>query len=305
MCFEIDRPIFFIGMPRSGTTVIFEYFSEHPWLGWLSNYSLRFPRTPAWNVLLRLTETQFWRLRGKNRQYEPIHLLNRYSPKPQEGYPFWKEYCGEKFLWDFHLKGSMENPKKARLRKVIALTLQYQGRRRFVTKLTGQPRVRYLNEVFHGAIFIHLIRDGRAVVQSLLKVDFWREKGGLTGPFWRGALTEEDIRVWEASGRSPAVLASLQWCRVIEATREESKCLAPEQFVEVRYEDFVADPDRVLMRLYDFCGLPQRPAMNALECPKLDNMNSKYSGMPPRDQVLIEDVMRDHLNMLGYELSVP
>ena len=41
---NFEKPIFFIGVPRSGTTIIYEQFSKHSDLAWLSNFSAKYPR---------------------------------------------------------------------------------------------------------------------------------------------------------------------------------------------------------------------------------------------------------------------
>ena len=39
----VDRPIFFVGMPRSGTTLVFEAVAAHEDLAWLSQHVQRAP----------------------------------------------------------------------------------------------------------------------------------------------------------------------------------------------------------------------------------------------------------------------
>ena len=40
---SVDRPIFFVGAPRSGTTVLFEIFAARDELAWPSQYLERAP----------------------------------------------------------------------------------------------------------------------------------------------------------------------------------------------------------------------------------------------------------------------
>ena len=93
----LARPIFFIGMPRSGTTVIFEAFARHEKLGWLSNYCEMFPCRPIINILCPLLDNRFIRARGRIRQYGSVPLGNRYLPQPVEAYAFWDYYTGVLF----------------------------------------------------------------------------------------------------------------------------------------------------------------------------------------------------------------
>ena len=63
------RPIIFVGAPRSGTTAIFESFSLHPDLAWLSNYSKVFPRLLITNAVRRLFDNSHWQIRGTKDQF--------------------------------------------------------------------------------------------------------------------------------------------------------------------------------------------------------------------------------------------
>lgn len=77
---EIDRPIFVIGVPRSGTTVVYEAFSQHEDLAWISNHATRVPWLNALHALPRLYDMPLiGRLpRSEKPQGQARHrLLNR------------------------------------------------------------------------------------------------------------------------------------------------------------------------------------------------------------------------------------
>ncbi len=134
-----------------------------------------------------------------------------------------------------------------------------QGKKRFTAKLTGPARIGYLSEIFPDAEFVHVVRDSRAVVESLMRVPFWRQRDRHHTPAWEGGLRQEDLDCWHELGDSPVALAAVQWRAVVERAREEAADTAPDRYVEVRYEDFVADPHRLLDEMYGFCGLsPER-----------------------------------------------
>ena len=54
----IKRPIFVIGMPRSGTTAISQAMSVHEDLGWFSNYFEWVPFIPEISLLTRVTSSR-------------------------------------------------------------------------------------------------------------------------------------------------------------------------------------------------------------------------------------------------------
>jgi hypothetical protein len=156
--------------------------------------------------------------------------------------------------------------------------LKYQGKNRFFTKFTGPPRICYLNSIFPDAHYIHVIRDPRGVVFSLLKVKFWREGHGLLRPWWRNGMPHAYLREWKASGRSSAALAAVQWKRVVEQTWEEKELISPESFLEVRYEDFTEDPHEILSLVFEKLHLPDSDEAHryVTSIGKLRNMNYKY-----------------------------
>ncbi len=84
-----------------------------------------------------------------------------------------------------------------------------EKRNRLLVKITGWPRLGYLHEIFPDAKFIHVVRDGRAVVNSLINVDWW---DGWKGPQnWRwGDLDLSQTDEWEKYGKSFVVLAGIQ-----------------------------------------------------------------------------------------------
>jgi hypothetical protein len=84
------------------------------------------------------------------------------------------------------------------------------------------------------AHFIHLIRDGRDVALSLSEVSW--------GP---GDLQE----------------AADKWVEELGRARRRARRLRPGTYLEVRYEDLVADPEPLLRRVAEFVRLPWDPGM--------------------------------------------
>jgi omega-hydroxy-beta-dihydromenaquinone-9 sulfotransferase len=128
----------------------------------------------------------------------------------------------------------------------------------FLHKLTGWPRVGFIAEVLPGARYVHIVRDGRAVANSWLQMPWW---GGNLGPeHWHfGPLPEDLARVWEDSGRDFVVLAGLAWRLLMDAYEQAAKAVPDGDWLELRYEDVLADPRAAFASMLDFLGLPWRP----------------------------------------------
>jgi len=116
---------------------------------------------------------------------------------------------------------------------------------------TGKPRVAEktpgnvfwfgpLHHLFPDSPLVHVIRDGRDVVASLLGID-WRGPDGQPVPFTRDARAAAEY--WVASVRAGRQAAA------------RDPGLAG-RYVEVRYERLVADPEGELRRLLAFVGEP-------------------------------------------------
>ena len=297
-------PVFIIGMPRSGTTIVFEKYVQCAQIGWLSNYSEMIPGFPAANLLCRVFDNRILSMRGRKKQYGSVKPGNRYLPQPVEAYAFWDKYARHNFSVDFLLNEKASNAEIARVCKFIARTLYYQNKSRFVTKLTGPGRIRYLKSIFPEAKFIHVIRDGRAVIGSLMKVDFWRAKGGYDAPFWSNGITNDDLAPW-ITNKHPAILAAIQWKKIVSTIRQDSSELNNDQYIEMRYEDFITDPDAETKRLYKYSGLITHDINKASSSSpvQLSNMNrSRVSDIDEGVLGIIEKIMHDTLRDTGYDV---
>jgi hypothetical protein len=114
-------------------------------------------------------------------------------------------------------------------------------------KTPGYVReIELLHDLFPRTRFVHLVRDGRDVCLSALE---WERKAE---QFRRRFPTWED---------APVATAALWWRWHVLEGRASGTRLAPELYVELRYEALVADPESECRRLCDFLGVAFDPAM--------------------------------------------
>jgi hypothetical protein len=304
----IDRPIFFIGMPRSGTTVAFEAFAARRDVAWPSKHLERAPNIPATAALSRLADLTPALRRSVSRSDQARPWLEKLRVGPAEAYRFWGRCCGEKFPFDYLLGVEATDSERSCVRDAVGKVLRYHGKPRFAAKITGPGRIGYLVSIFPDARFVHVVRDGRAVVRSLMEVPFWRERDRMDEPAWRNGLLESDLSDWRRHGDSPPALAAVQWRRVVESTREEAARFVPDRYAEVRYERFVEDPGATLDEVASFCELPPSDAAKDFLSSRFELRNMNYQWQKrfdPGQVEVLNELMGGTLTELGYGVDPP
>jgi hypothetical protein len=152
----------------------------------------------------------------------------------------------------------------------------------------------WLDAIVPDARHIHLVRDGRAVVES-----FVRHWGDLND---RQSLLK-GCRIWRERVRR-----AHRFCR----------SRPPGRAVEIRYEDLVEDPEAVLRGLAELLDLDFRsemlehrdtsldlgdtaaPHMATLAKPLMQDLNQRWRQLPEDDQLLITRTLEDDLRSFGY-----
>lgn len=221
---QIYKPIFIIGTGRSGTTLFSQLLSYHPDLAWFSNLTNRFPKLPKLAKFSSMLDIPILGNLLKNKKF---------IPKPDEAYNIWR-LCFPGFVSPTRplTEEDVTNKAKSAIRRMVELHLTYQGKTRFITKYTGWSRIRYLNEIFPDSLFIHVLRDGRAVANSMLNVSWWTGWNGPNNWQW-GELPSEWRKEWEESNRSFIVLAAIQWKLLVQEIYESKEVLDKDRFLEV------------------------------------------------------------------------
>ena len=141
-----------------------------------------------------------------------------------------------------------------RLERFFERRMAAQGRRVFLHHVTGWPRARLWQAAFPEARFIHVVRDGRAVANSCLQTSWWSGYQGPSG--WHlGPLPQPYAEEWDASNGSFVLLAGLGWKLLMDAFQAARAAIPPAQWLEVRYEDVLADPRGQVAAMLEFLGL--------------------------------------------------
>lgn len=180
---------------------------------------------------------------------------------------------------------------------VYAVYAEEQGKPRWGDKTPMyMQNLRLLERLFPDALFVHLIRDGRDAALSFLSMP-------------KGLMTE----TWMQPRTVPAFAA--QWRTEIKAARRLGRRVG-ERYLEVRYEELVADVEIVLRRIARFARLPYEPQLaeyagnvdvsakphqQSLTRPPTAGLRDWRLQMTPQDAGAFEEVAGDLLRELGYE----
>lgn len=238
---------FIIGTGRCGSSLVHEVIARHDDVGFLSNVEDRFPWLPS---IGGMTQPLYRRLPPA------VTAKGRVRLAPSEGYRILERRVSPVLsMPPRDLTQEDATPWLAeRVARFFAGRATSPARRLFVHKFTGWPRARFLDAALPGSKFVHVVRDGRAVAASWLKMSWWR--GDLGPERWHfGRLPAHYAEEWEASGRSPVILAGLAWKLLLDAHDQARAAVHPGQWLEVRYEDVVADPRETLTGMLRFLGL--------------------------------------------------
>jgi Sulfotransferase family len=155
-----------------------------------------------------------------------------------------------------------------------------------------------LEELFPGAQYVHLIRDGRDAALSFLQMP-------------EGSFT----RTW-AHPRTPAQFACL-WRKEVNDARGLGRLVGATRYHEVRYEELVADPASAVRGICAFAAIPFEPAMldyvgaidvsakphqQRLLTPPTSGVRNWQEDMSAEDAAAFESVAGDLLSELGYDV---
>jgi hypothetical protein len=268
---QIDRPIFVVGAPRSGTNLFYRSFAKHPELAWISNITKKVPAS-------------LWLTR--------IIMMFRDDHRPTEANNVWQKFAGNQ---DVYLgRNDVTAAARKYLHTVLLNNLRIFDKPRFINKCPGNSvRIDFLKEIFPDAIFIHIIRDGRAAAYSIM-----RSRLGHSGAYWSVKPPG-----WQDLLKLPLVDAcGLQWKMTVETALQSAKRLPPGQYMEVRYEDLVDRPTEIFEQVGQKCSLVWPPDLLPKITTGMENRNFKWqTEMQDADKNSLNELLGDFLRQLGYE----
>lgn len=256
-----DRPVFIVSTPRSGSTLLFETLARARGLYTIGGESHQLIETiPALNI--------------RNRAYGSNRLL------------------AEDATADIvtELRGRFHAAMRDRDGQPLPAA---QARFRMLEKTPKNSlRIPFLRQAFPEARFVFLYRDPRQVLSSMMEA--WRSGRfktyvGLPGwplPYWALLLTPG----WQSLAGKPLIeIVTGQWQAATDLLLDDLAALPTADVTSIRYDAFLADPQREMLRLCEWLGLDwDRPlagplpyARHTVSKPDPDKWRAKAAEIEP------------------------
>ncbi|MDY6944574.1 MAG: sulfotransferase [Pseudomonadota bacterium] len=228
---KLDRPVFIVAAPRSGSTLLFETLASS------SN-------------LCTVGGEAHWLVEG-------IESLRPGAPSVDSN-RLTAEHASSAIADD------IREQILSRLQDHAGQPLSEPGARRFLEKTPKNAlRIPFFNQIFPDARFVFLWRDPRENISSIMQAwrsGQWRtypKLAGFDGP-WSMLLPPG----WRSmNGRPLAEIAAWQWHATNAQIIADLEILLPERWTVVQYSDLVREPAGTIATVCEFLGIPVDPAV--------------------------------------------
>jgi len=263
---RIERPIFIVGLPRTGTTLLFNLLAQDPDnrapLSWEVEWPVPPPEPETYDTDPRIRDAE--KLFGNlDRLIPTLPAIHEFGPQlPQECVPInAHEFLSVQFHITFHVpsyQAWLNEQNMVRSYEFHRKFLQHLQSRHMKTRWALKspahlPAIDELLTVYPDALIIHTHRDPGRVMPSLASLHY----------AFRGMNSDsvDPARI----GRNVMDTWTIQLQKAVAARRRHHD--KPEQFFDAHFEDTLEDPVDLLRRAYEHFGLelsdPARERMSA------------------------------------------
>lgn len=262
--FKIDRPIFIVAAPRSGSTLLFESLAHHANVATLGGEA-------HWLV-------------ESNISLQPGAGVdsNRLGAEQVSG----------------GVRDDLHKKLLSELRDSQGKRLAAPNASRLLEKTPKNAlRIPFFNRLFPDAMFVFLWRDPRENISSIMEAwrsGQWRTYNGLKG--FDGPWSLLLPPGWQTmNGRPLEEIAAFQWEATNRIVLDDLSLLPRHRWMAIDYASLISDPKTTLEGVCRFAGLPTTDDLSARWSKPLPN--SRYTHTPPepekwrRNQLEIERVL--------------
>ncbi|MGV9817347.1 sulfotransferase family protein [Nocardia xishanensis] len=249
----IERPVFVTGLPRSGTTAVHRLLNADPAHQglemWLTEMPQPRPPRETWagNPVYQRIEAAFEKHHVEHPEFMGVHHIS--ADQVEECWQLLRQSAmSVSYECLAYLPGYSEwlacqdwTDAYRRHRRNLQLIGLPDANRRWVLKNPSHLfALDAIFEVYPDALIIQMHRDPRTIIASVC------------------SLNEQASAGWSEKFRGPVVGRTQLdlWARGAQRFLEDRKRHNADQFVDVYYDDFVADPIDTVRSVYRHFGLP-------------------------------------------------
>jgi sulfotransferase family protein len=265
---RINKPIFVVGSPRSGTSILTWCLGQHPNIlmqeesNWIGPFA----------VNLAIVH-EIGSARGEHSQLSALDI-RRDEIMAHFGKSINDLILSHRRQFEINLRSTALRDSSQVHEGFQIARSQSDSKSRWVD---GTPEYSLyicgLRKLFPGALFIHIVRDVDSVVRSLLNFDRLGE----------GSLVANEQQAYE------------YWLRTVNACLEAERAYGPQIVHRLQYSDLINNPESVLQSVLKFLGEPYVPAcLEPLQL-RINSSNvpaSFHASDPQTDPSLVEQAMR-------------
>lgn len=308
---KVDRPIFIISLPRTGSTMLQNIICHHENVGYFSHTMNNY--YPHFCPVEWLREKLDLNLRGERfigdsvmvettSPSDPIHIWNSWIRKD----PFVPKFIR------YHLSDLSDEQIEEIYSSIKKALWCFKGQKnRFLIKSPGM--LLYLplvNELFPDAKYIHLVRDPRYCANSLVKLT----KKSVA----QIEMISKEVKNYQHANKTPVSYPhvpklpeylqqyGLEDIRTAANVCNDALNMVEEcrqslgSFYEVRYEDILSDPEGKLSEILSFCELPEPAVNNEQYWSTLAGVGKVQHKNNYADYEVITEICKENMQRHGY-----
>jgi hypothetical protein len=312
---KVKNPVYIIGCPRSGTTLLFTILkaSKNLWSSPVESHYvwekfLPDKRDPMFSVYLDSCDYELGDREYIEKKYAEYTHKNQFTRKIIRRVFFnrFKNQLKNLFLlW----------------RRIVAFIKSFsKAEYRIIDKTPPNTfRIGFLAEAFPDAKFVYLTRDGATNISSL--IEGWRSQKRFSFSFREFYDYNKNIQIkgyngkvwkftnppgWEDYLNKPLEeVCAFQWLSAHRYAQESFKKMPSSRWMPVRYEDLVANPEKIVREICMFLDLKYQGPIEK-NCKSLPIVSTSTKPDPNKwlkNKALIENIAEkidEMQTQLGY-----
>jgi len=313
---KVKNPVFIIGCPRSGTTLLFTILRSSPEL-WSSPDESHY----VWEKFLSDKRDPMFSMYLSAEDYTPDdkkYLENKYAEYTHKN-DFMRKITKYAFFNRFK---TLVSPLFWLWRNSLAFARSLSGADYRVIDKTppNTYRVDYLAQAFPDSKFIYLTRDGATNISSL--IEGWKSDGRFSFSFRKFYDYNKKINIkgyngkvwkftnppgWEDYLDKPLEeVCAFQWLSAHKYSQEAFKKMPSSRWMPVKYEDLVANPEKVVREICMFLDLKYQGAIekNCQSLPVVSTSSKPDPNKWLKNKALIENIA-EKIDEMQVQLGYP